>query len=72
MNARQHVAAMIAQRAGTSEADARYTDAAIDLILSVSHVRKCWNCGNVGLHRDNITPYVLCAKCGSQDTRLSK
>lgn len=32
--------------------------------------RKCWNCGNVAEHEDNVTPYVLCSICGSQDTRL--
>lgn len=32
--------------------------------------RKCWDCGNVAIHEDDITPYVLCKKCGSQDTRL--
>lgn len=34
------------------------------------HLRKCWPCGNVAEHADNITPHVLCKKCGSQDTRL--
>lgn len=34
--------------------------------------RKCWNCGNVAEHADNITPDVCCQKCGSQDTRLVK
>lgn len=32
--------------------------------------RKCWDCGNVAMHADNIVPWVLCTKCGSQDTRL--
>lgn len=31
--------------------------------------RKCWDCGNVAEHEDNIVPHVLCKKCGSQDTR---
>ena len=34
--------------------------------------RKCRTCGNVAWHADNRTPYVLCRKCGSQDTRLVK
>lgn len=34
--------------------------------------RKCWTCGNVAMHEDNVTPWVLCKKCGSQDTRLTK
>ena len=33
------------------------------------HKRKCHYCGNIAWHADNITPYVLCRKCGSQDTR---
>lgn len=35
-----------------------------------AHMRKCWDCGNVAEHSDNIVPEVLCKKCGSQDTRL--
>jgi len=33
------------------------------------HWRKCHDCGTVQLHADSRTPYVLCRKCGSQDTR---
>ncbi len=33
------------------------------------HERKCWDCGNIAIHEDRITPWVLCKKCGSQDTR---
>lgn len=33
------------------------------------HRRECWSCKNVAEHKDNITPHVLCKKCGSQDTR---
>lgn len=36
------------------------------------HQRKCWDCGNVAMHAENVVPGVLCAKCGSQDTRLVK
>lgn len=36
------------------------------------HERKCWECGNVAQHADNVTPEVLCKKCGSQDTRATK
>lgn len=32
--------------------------------------RKCRDCGNVAFHDAPWTPYVLCGKCGSQDTRL--
>lgn len=32
--------------------------------------RKCWNCGKVAMHTDDITPDVCCQLCGSQDTRL--
>jgi hypothetical protein len=35
------------------------------------HERKCWDCGNVAMHKDNVTPEVLCKVCGSQDTRLT-
>ena len=33
------------------------------------HWRKCRDCGTVQLHADNRTPYVLCRRCNSQDTR---
>jgi hypothetical protein len=33
------------------------------------HHRKCWACGNIAEHTDNVVPAVLCKKCGSQDTR---
>lgn len=36
------------------------------------HQRRCWDCGNVAEHSDSITPWVLCGKCGSQDTRRVK
>lgn len=34
--------------------------------------RKCWGCGKTQVHRESITPGVLCRFCGSQDTRLLK
>jgi len=34
--------------------------------------RRCWDCGNVAEHEDSIVPHVLCKKCGSQDTRLTR
>lgn len=34
--------------------------------------RRCWECGNVAYHSEQIAPYVCCRKCGSQDTRLVK
>jgi ribosomal protein S27E len=36
------------------------------------HERKCWDCGNIAVHQDNIVPEVNCKKCGSQDTRRLK
>lgn len=36
------------------------------------HLRKCHDCGNLAYHADNVTPQVLCKKCGSQDTRKVK
>ena len=38
----------------------------------MNHIRKCHDCGNVAEHEDNITPWVLCKKCGSQDTRIPR
>lgn len=38
----------------------------------MKHERKCWDCGNVAEHEDNVVPHVLCKKCGSQDTRAVK
>lgn len=37
-----------------------------------NHLRKCWDCGSVAEHSDNVVPEVLCKKCGSQDTRIVK
>jgi hypothetical protein len=37
--------------------------------MPTAHKRKCRDCGNVAWHADNVTPYVICRKCGSQDTR---
>ena len=34
--------------------------------------RKCYDCKNVAIHEDSILPWVLCKKCGSDDTRLVK
>jgi hypothetical protein len=36
------------------------------------HLRKCHDCSSVAYHADNVTPHVLCKKCGSQDTRKVK
>jgi Zn finger protein HypA/HybF involved in hydrogenase expression len=33
------------------------------------HERRCWDCHEIHWHADNITPYVLCPDCKSQDTR---
>ena len=40
--------------------------------MNDQHERKCHDCGNVAIHEDRITPWVLCKKCGSQDTRPTK
>jgi hypothetical protein len=31
--------------------------------------RKCFRCGDVDLHSDNMGPACKCRKCGSYDTR---
>ena len=36
------------------------------------HYHKCRDCGNTAIHVDSVTPWVLCRKCGSQDTRRVK
>jgi len=36
------------------------------------HKRRCWDCGNLAEHKYPIMPWVLCAKCGSLDTRRVK
>jgi len=45
-----------------------------ELLLAVPECcwRKCWNCGRKQIHREAVTPGVLCRFCGSQDTRLLK
>jgi Zn finger protein HypA/HybF involved in hydrogenase expression len=44
---------------------------AVEIIKAApeAHWRKCWDCQTVNLHIEAITPWVLCPKCGSQDTR---
>lgn len=39
------------------------------LAVETLHRRKCWECKTTNWHADSRTPYVLCPKCGSQDTR---
>jgi DNA-directed RNA polymerase subunit RPC12/RpoP len=51
-------------RAG-SEATGR-----LEIAISKPHYRRCWDCGAISLHADNVTPEVLCKRCGSQDTRM--
>lgn len=36
------------------------------------HIRRCWGCGNIAEHADNVVPEVLCKKCGSRDTRFQR
>jgi len=45
-----------------------------ELLLAIPECcwRKCWNCGRKQIHREAVTPGVLCRFCGSQDTRLLK
>lgn len=33
--------------------------------------RLCRDCGNIAYHCIRTTPWVLCRKCGSQDTRIT-
>jgi DNA-directed RNA polymerase subunit RPC12/RpoP len=40
--------------------------------MSKPHYRRCWECGAINLHSDNVTPEVCCKRCGSRDTRLMK
>lgn len=68
--AREFVRGIIVDKAGTSDADESVLSAAVDVVLSVAQVRLCWPCQEMHLHRDSITPYVLCPLCRSQDTRL--
>ena len=49
----------------------KFDDFVASLPKSV-HELRCHDCGNVALHADSRTPYVLCPKCGSQDTRKTK
>lgn len=50
---------------------------AADLLANVAAIlpatlnkRRCHDCGRVAYHADTVAPYVCCAKCGSQDTRV--
>ena len=45
-----------------------------ELLLAVPDCcwRECWNCKKVQIHRESVTPGVLCRFCGSQDTRLQR
>lgn len=40
--------------------------------MAKEHYRRCWDCGAINLHSDNIAPEVCCKRCRSQDTRLMK
>jgi DNA-directed RNA polymerase subunit RPC12/RpoP len=40
--------------------------------MSTTHKRLCWNCQTTNEHASDITPGVLCPRCGSQDTRRVK
>ena len=42
------------------------------IINAKLHQRKCHDCGHVGWYADSRTPYCLCDRCRSQDTRLVK
>lgn len=47
----------------------------IDQVLQAApdlHWRQCRDCMRVALHVVNVTPWVLCRNCGSQDTRPVK
>ena len=50
-------------------------EATIEQILEAApdlHWRQCWECGDVGLHVDSMSPWVACRKCGSMDTRRTR
>jgi len=66
---RNFVRNLIAKRAGTKGEDKIVIDSAVDLILEYLHVRECYKCGDITLHKDNYGEYVKCKKCGSMDTR---
>lgn len=36
------------------------------------HFRRCFDCGAINEHEDNVVPHVNCKRCGSQDTRQMK
>jgi hypothetical protein len=41
--------------------------------VTQGHERKCYECGAVAEHFDNVAPEVCCKTCGSQNTnRVSK
>jgi len=40
--------------------------------MSEPHFRRCWDCGAINRHIDNVAPEVCCKRCGSQDTRKMK
>jgi hypothetical protein len=40
--------------------------------MSQVHFRRCWDCGAINRHSDNIAPEVCCKRCKSQDTRKMK
>lgn len=39
------------------------------IAMVLLHRRRCHDCGETGYYKDNVTPYVNCWNCGSQDTR---
>lgn len=41
-----------------------------ELLPKTLNKRRCRDCGLTAYHAGNVTPYVLCGRCGSQDTRL--
>jgi rRNA maturation endonuclease Nob1 len=46
------------------------TEIAAMLDVPTLNKRKCHACGKEAWHAASKTPYVLCRRCGSQDTRL--
>lgn len=42
------------------------------ILASKLHQRRCHDCGHVFWAAEAYTPYCLCEKCNSQDTRLVK
>lgn len=41
-----------------------------NIMPSPLHKRRCFGCGRVAYHTDNVLPHSRCAKCGSDNTQV--